>query len=440
MKLSTTTAVLLAIATAASAQAPIFDSLAYSQQSITMPDGHIVNYKAYNNVPYVGNVMDTSTQRMNIFVPDNVADNSAILLWIATTDFRATLPNTPSTENATAYALNQGMVVCIPGIRGTNSMCINNIYKKSSKKKKKKQKGLPMVVDAEVWYCGKLPAPLIDLKASVRFLRANDANIPGSSERIVADGYLAGAGLAALLGVSANDAVYDSLLNEVGAASVSDEVWAVACYEPITSKLNASLGAQWLYNRNANFATCIDSMAMLIPDTETALTFANYQSYINNLLYASAKDAINNGEDVNEMQGADIFADSNESDLSEYFYSLDFDRFTLYLKEMKYLGNYSYAKIYDYGTPTNLALAEYQMDLDRRLYQTNTSSTKNWFVRHGAFDSRVPITESINLATRLSNLGVGVDFQIPWYHYNRGDFDTAGLMEWIHRLQEAESK
>ena len=48
--------------------------------SLTMPDGKVVNYTAYNKLYFVTNVEDSTYQYMNIFVPEGANEQTPIFL------------------------------------------------------------------------------------------------------------------------------------------------------------------------------------------------------------------------------------------------------------------------------------------------------------------------------------------------------------------------
>ena len=66
-------------------------------------------------------------------------------------------------------------------------------------------------------------------------------------------------------------------------------------------------------------------------------------------------------------------------------------------------------------------------------------TTKNWRIRHGAFDRDTSIAIPTILATMLKNKGYHVDFALPWGLPHSGDYDFEELFAWIDQLaQEAE--
>lgn len=95
---------------------------------------------------------------------------------------------------------------------------------------------------------GTAPAAILDLKAAVRMLKANDTLLPGDMNKIIATGGSAGGGCASLLGASGNSALYTEALAEMGAdMNSSDNIYAVAAYCPITNLDTADSAFEWLH-------------------------------------------------------------------------------------------------------------------------------------------------------------------------------------------------
>jgi hypothetical protein len=63
-----------------------------------------------------------------------------------------------------------------------------------------------------------------------------------------------------------------------------------------------------------------------------------------------------------------------------------------------------------------------------------TDTTKNWRIRHGAFDRDTSIAIPVILATMLKNKGYEVDFSLPWGLPHSGDYDLEELFAWIDKL------
>ena len=82
--------------------------------------------------------------------------------------------------NAALVALSKGYVVASPGARGRTEPT------------------------------GKAPAAIVDLKAAVRYLKANDKVMPGDAEKIISNGTSAGGAMSALLGATADQKDYET--------------------------------------------------------------------------------------------------------------------------------------------------------------------------------------------------------------------------------------
>ena len=104
---------------------------------------------------------------------------------------------------------------------------------------------------------GKMPAPVVDLKAGVRFLRLNADVLPGCMDRIVSIGGSGAGEMSSVIGASGNHPDYLPWLYEIGAAGVvknqdgsfgstiRDDVMGCMCFYPITDIENADLAYAW---------------------------------------------------------------------------------------------------------------------------------------------------------------------------------------------------
>jgi len=236
-----------------------FDKTKYTTISVTI-DGVQTPVRWYKEVCYVGKpilmaatqtgMFGTSTlanpqcgyQSMNVFVPEATAASQDAAIYFAVNNggwmasyIKASIADgatfNSSTSNVGA-AIKAGYVYIDIATRGRG------------------------IVAADGSYPGKAPAAIVDAKAAVRYLRLNDAAMPGNANRIVVNGTSGGGGLSAALGASGNSADYLPYLAAVGAAGVTsagasivrDDVLAINAYCPITDLGNADLHYEWLYN------------------------------------------------------------------------------------------------------------------------------------------------------------------------------------------------
>ncbi|WP_338770738.1 subtype B tannase [Massilia sp. METH4] len=236
-----------------------FDSAKYTTINVTI-DGVKVPVRWYKEVCYVAKptavaatqttLMGTTTtiantacgyQSMNIFVPESAAANGDTALYFAVNNggwyasyVKASVTDGASydsTASNVAAALKAGYVYIDVATRS---------------------RGLAA---ADGSWPGKAPAPVVDAKAAIRYLRLNDARMPGSASRIVVNGTSGGGALSSIIGASGNSPDYLPYLAAAGAAGIDangrstlrDDVLAINAYCPITDLGNADLHYEWLY-------------------------------------------------------------------------------------------------------------------------------------------------------------------------------------------------
>ncbi|MDD4681267.1 MAG: CocE/NonD family hydrolase, partial [Clostridia bacterium] len=220
-------------------------------------DGKDISVIAWENICYVEKPMEinfhfppipnvpeiNTTQLLNIYVPSNASEKSPIILFV---DNGGWFTNTKPTmlkdgdvlsannnrSAAIGEALKAGYLVLTYSCRGRND--------------------LPN--DGE--YFGHSPATMTDTKAVIRYLRYNDAVLPGDSDKVVVTGVSGGGALTSILAASGDSSDYYPSLYEIGAAgmtsettsTISDAVFAAIAYCPITDLPNADQAYEWVYS------------------------------------------------------------------------------------------------------------------------------------------------------------------------------------------------
>jgi hypothetical protein len=239
-----------------------FDASKFTTINVTI-DGQSVPVRWYKEVCYVakptqmkpdqrdlrGPITISNTgcgyQSMNIFVPESAAGNRQTAIYFAVNNggwwasyIKASVTEGASYDSATSNvgaALKAGYVYIDVATRSRG------------------------IVATDDSYPGKAPAPVVDAKAAIRYLRLNDALMPGSAERIVVNGTSGGGALSSIIGASGNSRDYLPYLDEAGAAGIAgsrgtvrstlrDDVLAINAYCPITDLANADLAYEWLYS------------------------------------------------------------------------------------------------------------------------------------------------------------------------------------------------
>lgn len=185
-----------------------------------------------------------SMHKMIVYVPAATVEDksSAVILHVSNSGWFAS-PVTDRIEDGGEYsstsntdamgaALKAGYVIVSAGTRSRSALAADDTF------------------------AGKAPAPVVDAKAVIRYLRLNDGVMPGSAERIVITGTSGGGALSAAVASTGNNADYYPYLAEIGAAgidaegnsSLPDDVFAVIAYCPITDLGHADLAYEWQFN------------------------------------------------------------------------------------------------------------------------------------------------------------------------------------------------
>lgn len=429
-----------------------FNPSSFTEETLVMPSGESIPYRAYEDIYFVTNVEDSTYQTLNLYVPQGATGKTPIFLRTYVGGYMAAKARKPQADDATGRALQEGYVLCIPGSRGWNS----NVDEK---------------------FTGRAPADVLDLKAAVRYLRYNDACMPGDSERIITDGTSAGGAMSSLLGTSGNSPLFESYLKEMGAAPVRDDVFASVCYCPIVDLEHADMAYEWLYaSTNTGirtlspeqiqvseelktlFPSYLHSLNLKMKDG-TPLTIDNYTGYMKSFLIRSAQRALDEGYPMPDSIGIVRKGQTVvDIDLPAY---LTYVVSTRKLKtppafdaqgvlsdsrtpENSLFGDdkgssvnftpYSCAKtgsVIDASLQTRVNMMNPMYHLDQ-----STDKAKYWYIRHGARDRDTGFPIPINLATKLMNQGYEVDFALPWNRGHEGDYHLNELFGWIRMITE----
>ena len=456
------------------------------EAELTMPDGQVVRYTAYERLYYVRNVEDSAYQYLNVYVPEGATKQSPIFLRTYVGGYMAAKATQPNVGDATGRALREGFVVVIPGSRGRNSM----------------QDGV---------YTGRAPKALLDLKAAVRYLRLFDRVMPGNADRIVIDGTSAGGALSALVGATGNALVYEPMLEAMGAAKEKDDVYAAVCFCPITDLEHADMVYEWLYNGTVSrqqsttelravsnelkeqFPTYINSLNL--KDWEgNPITADNYTDLLKRELIRSAQKAKDAGADISDTLGflfneetaggrpplnggmahALQILPAQQTHRGEYVIGLDLPRYLNYVVSTQPLKS---APAFDAkgvlgqpasgenelfgdenGSSVNFTVfgayknnSELPKEVVDNVYLMNpmnfigaveegdgkagkkklASVAPHWYIRHGARDRDTGFPIPLNLALKLNNTGCDVNFLFAWNRPHSGDYALDELFTWL---------
>lgn len=467
----------------------VFDAQRYEPRDVALR-GQRITVRAYENVVYVAKPVDESYQAMNIYVPDAyfrgerigafTADTAPIFLPNQVGGYMparpgsldgAKMPGPPNRPNTIAEALLRGYVVAAPGARGRTSQ------------------------NAEGRYTGKAPAAIVDLKAAVRYLRFNDARMPGSAEHIISNGTSAGGALSALLGASGNSADYEAALRALGAAPARDDIFAVSAYCPITNLEHADAAYEWQFDSvhdykgiaismldfkverkevagsltaeqialsnalKTQFPTYLNSLALRGPDSRALTLDAQgngpFKDYVKRLLIAAAQQAQAAGQPVGATAGVKL-EDATVSDIDFAAYvrgmarqktppafdavdlgSGENDLFGTEQVKARHFTEFSLANSRIAGATRADAQTVRMMNPLSYLGAAGATNAAFWRIRHGAADRDTSFAIPTILALTLQQQGRPVDFALPWGVPHSGDYDLDELFAWMAQITRA---
>ena len=111
-----------------------YDPNAGEARVMTMHDGSIIQYTAYERLYFVTNIEDSAYQFLNVYVPEGATQQTPIFLRTYVGGYMASAAGQPQAGDASGRALKEGYVLVIPGSRGRNSTVVAD--------KKDKKKGI----------------------------------------------------------------------------------------------------------------------------------------------------------------------------------------------------------------------------------------------------------------------------------------------------------
>lgn len=229
-----------------------FDAEKYEVKTCKLSD-RSVTYRAFEGLDYCADAVDP-IQKLNLFVPEIYYQGGEINGYTLKTA-PIFMPNTvggymPGPADAPGFdhkgrinsifeALSHGYVVASAGVRGRTSGKRSTEFFEGGKAEMSGEETGRMV--------GRAPAFIVDMKASIRYLRHNKDVIPGDTDYIITSGTSAGGALSALTGAAGNSQDYAPYLEAIGAADERDDIFAASCYCPIHNLENADAAYEWLF-------------------------------------------------------------------------------------------------------------------------------------------------------------------------------------------------
>ena len=475
------TAILAAMSLANLAQAHSLDFAADKYTAKTAEvNGATIAYRAYEGIPYVNKPVEPEYQQINIYIPEAYYEGGSINGYSAATapiflpnqigGYMPAKPGVPGERrhgdqqgaDAMQTALAKGYIVASPGARGRTSPT------------------------------GKAPAAIYDLKAAVRYLRHNDAAMPGDAEKIISNGTSAGGALSILLGASITDGDDRKLLVEImGAADARDDIYAVSAYCPISILEHADAAYEWEFNGvndyekmditmldykverklvkgtldaaeqrvsdelKAQFPAYVNSLGLKNaqgePLTLNADGSGSFRDYVAAFVAAAANAELQKGTDPAALQAENPWLTIDGKrvknvDFAAYakamgrqktppaFDALDLSSgenqlFGDELQDTRHFTAYSAANSAVKGAGSAGRAAVKTMN--PLYYISEKTVPQHWRIRVGTKDRDTSHAIAAILAAKLQNSGKNVDMAMPWGVPHSGDYDLDELFAWM---------
>ena len=475
------TAILAAMSLANLAQAHSLDFAADKYTAKTAEvNGATIAYRAYEGIPYVSKPVEPEYQQINIYIPEAYFNGGSINGYTAATapiflpnqigGYMPAKPGVPGERrhgeqpgaDAMQTALAKGYIVASPGARGRTSPT------------------------------GKAPAAIYDLKAAVRYLRHNDAAMPGDAEKIISNGTSAGGALSILLGASITDGDDRKLFVEImGAADARDDIYAVSAYCPISILEHADAAYEWEFNGvndyekmditmldykverklvkgtldaaeqrvsdelKAQFPAYVNSLGLKNaqgePLTLNADGSGSFRDYVAAFVAAAANAELQKGADPAALQAENpwLTIDGNHVknvDFAAYAKAMGrqktppaFDALDLSSGENQLFGdaNQDTRHFTAYSATNSAVKGAGKADADTIKmmnplnYLDDKTAPAHWRIRVGTKDRDTSHAIAAILAAKLQNSGKNVDMAMPWGVPHSGDYDLDELFAWM---------
>jgi len=504
-------AILATVACTAAPGALDFSDASYREVSLSY-NGTPVSFRYYQNIYYVTNVVDSTYQKMNLYIRAEyytggsvngyTAETAPIFLYHKVAGYTAakatTLASAVAKRGPRPGGRPQGGPGMGPGgpqggpqggpMGGGPAEPEDESLIPSEITDSPEHPFMPLAallrgyvvaapaVRGRTCPSGQAPSAIVDLKAAVRYLKFNDAKMPGDASKIISDGTSAGGALSALLGATGNHPDYEPYLKELGAAPATDDIFAAQAYCPITNLEHADAAYEWMFGSldesqhgaiTPEMKAVSKELAAAFPAYVNSLGYVNargqkvdleedgtgaFTGWLCHFLRESAQERIDAGEDLSAYPWVEV----KDGKVGE----IDFDGYVRYVGRKKTpvafdaLDNTT-GENNEFGTPEvpyrhftafsmdRNAVEGAQMAPEALVHLMNPMyyipdqaalTAPHWRICHGTKDSDTAMAIPLLLATNLLNHGFDVIFLATWDQPHGGDYDTEAQFDWIDTI------
>ncbi|MGL4993290.1 MAG: alpha/beta hydrolase [Bacteroidales bacterium] len=475
-----------------------FDPNNYSIKTLVMPDGEEITYRAYEEIFYVRNIEDSTYQTLNFYTPEKMknSDGAPILLRTYVGGYMAATAKEPSATDATGRALKEGYAVCIPGSRGANStvkkdgkVIHTGIAPNGILDLKAAVKYLHFNDDLMPGSAKRIFTDGTSAGGAMSALMGSTGDNSEYSQLLNKMG-----------AADASDAVFASIcycpITDLEHADMAYE-WLYGSTNNTTRALDEKQ-KRVSEELSKGFAEYINSLQLLTPSGKP-LREDNYRDYIKSFLVKSAQRALQEGVEIPDSIGVLLYKEKNNlargraiddgraapsfgpggmaprfEKRSDFVSDIDLDKYLNYLAYKTKLKNppaFDQWGVLDEnsspenrvfgnekGEPSNFTnyslhqrTSNSSADLSKELVQRvrlmnpmnfigdkgKSKCANYWYIRHGASDRDISFVMPINLATKLENSGMMVNFALPWNRPHSGDYNLDDLFRWINMVLDS---
>ncbi len=452
-----------------------FDPNAGTRASLTLPTGETVNYTAYERLFFVTNVEDSTYQYMNVYVPDGATQQTPIFLRTYVGGYMASMAAaSPQAGDASGRALAEGYVVAIPGSRGRNS--------KVGETWTGRAPAAILDLKAAIRYLRHFDKEMLGDAGRI----ITDGTSAGGAMSALMGATGNAPEYESLLEAMGAAKERDDVFASVCFCPITDLEHADMAYEWLyggTDSRQALTEEQKLVSAElaAQFPAYLESLNLRKPDG-TPLTSDNYLDYIKELIIKAAQKAKDAGADISEGLGFSFSSESMghfaapinggmpggggmmRSRPGEYITDLDMPTYLNYVVSAQPLkgvpafdskgvaGSSASGENEEFGDVTGSSAnftqyaaektgSSFDTDLQQRVHLLNpmdfigkADNAPHWYIRHGTRDRDTSFPVPVNLATKLQNEGLDVDFLLAWNRPHSGDYSLDELFEWIAKI------
>lgn len=324
-------------------------------------------------------------------------------------------------------------------------------------------------------FYGKYPAAIVDLKAAVRYIRRNAGCFPGDPEKIITIGGSGGGWMSTLLGASGNCAIFEPMLEALGAAKARDDIFVSYSTSPIIDHAHVDGAVEWqggalitdpeLKERSHilqdEFREYLEEYHFIGRNGYGRLTADNLGQYIlNEYLIPDATRYLSKLDDEKRTAYLSlrpwIHYDGDKA-------SFDFADFGLYAPRsanVPYFDDLAMEQPQPNGYGDEHIAAQHYTDFALRLatgdpnakvdqsivdrvnlvnpiwhiYQKHSDLAPHWWIRHGACDPCTAVPPAVLLAASAEAEGKDVNARLVWDGGHCADDDQEDFLAWISEI------